>query len=264
MAPRPGTRPGALIPYAWAPGWNSPQSWNKFQDEVGGHLQGGDPGIRLIEPAGGGAAMRYADGIPGRIRRARRRVAGAAARAYLRKRRAFRTRRAARGSHSGRLRRAPSRRCRRPRRPTRIRLLEVSLPGETVFLPLRRRSDLPRGTVGLAVGVPGAPWFAAGASVKLGKGSAHVSGWTLPLTAVLIAAVEVAGAAARLGDRRCHADLGRATLACAVAGPLRPQPRRALRPSASDGGHDQDLLQGRLGARLRGSSGVSARARCWP
>ena len=44
--------PGPLIPFAWAPGWNSPQAWNKFQDEVGGHLRAGDPGIRLLEPAG--------------------------------------------------------------------------------------------------------------------------------------------------------------------------------------------------------------------
>ncbi len=40
------------IPFAWAPGWNSPQAWNKFQDEVGGHLRAGDPGVRLIEPQG--------------------------------------------------------------------------------------------------------------------------------------------------------------------------------------------------------------------
>jgi len=44
--------PGPLIPFAWAPGWNSPQAWNKFQDEVGGHLRAGDPGKRLIEPKG--------------------------------------------------------------------------------------------------------------------------------------------------------------------------------------------------------------------
>ncbi|UDG81657.1 NADH-quinone oxidoreductase subunit G [Candidatus Profftia lariciata] len=36
------------IPFAWAPGWNSPQAWNKFQDKIGGHLRYGDPGIRLI------------------------------------------------------------------------------------------------------------------------------------------------------------------------------------------------------------------------
>ncbi|MEX6503723.1 NADH-quinone oxidoreductase subunit NuoG [Pseudomonas zhanjiangensis] len=40
------------VPFAWSPGWNSPQSWNKFQDEVGGHLRAGDPGVRLIEPQG--------------------------------------------------------------------------------------------------------------------------------------------------------------------------------------------------------------------
>ncbi|MEK1904673.1 MAG: molybdopterin-dependent oxidoreductase, partial [Pseudomonas sp.] len=40
------------IPFAWSPGWNSPQAWNKFQDEVGGHLRAGDPGVRLIEAKG--------------------------------------------------------------------------------------------------------------------------------------------------------------------------------------------------------------------
>ncbi|MBK7167914.1 MAG: NADH-quinone oxidoreductase subunit NuoG [Gammaproteobacteria bacterium] len=44
--------PGALIPFAWTPGWNSPQAWNKFQDEVGGRLSAGDPGKRLIEADG--------------------------------------------------------------------------------------------------------------------------------------------------------------------------------------------------------------------
>jgi len=37
------------VPFAWSPGWNSPQAWNKFQDEVGGHLRAGDPGIRLLD-----------------------------------------------------------------------------------------------------------------------------------------------------------------------------------------------------------------------
>ncbi|MFP3036513.1 MAG: NADH-quinone oxidoreductase subunit NuoG [Arsenophonus sp.] len=36
------------IPFAWYPGWNSPQAWNKFQDEVAGQLRFGDPGIRLF------------------------------------------------------------------------------------------------------------------------------------------------------------------------------------------------------------------------
>ena len=45
-----GAPPSALISRFWSPGWNSPQAINKFQIEVGGHLHGGDPGRRLIEP----------------------------------------------------------------------------------------------------------------------------------------------------------------------------------------------------------------------
>jgi len=41
--------PSALVPFAWSAGWNSPQAWNKFQDNVGGHLKGGDSGVRLFD-----------------------------------------------------------------------------------------------------------------------------------------------------------------------------------------------------------------------
>ena len=46
-----GQPPAPLISRYWSPGWNSVQSLNKFQQEIGGHLRGGDPGKRLIEPA---------------------------------------------------------------------------------------------------------------------------------------------------------------------------------------------------------------------
>lgn len=39
----------AMIPFAWAAGWNSPQAWNKYQDKIGGSLKQGDPGIRLFD-----------------------------------------------------------------------------------------------------------------------------------------------------------------------------------------------------------------------
>jgi NADH-quinone oxidoreductase subunit G len=42
--------PAPLIPMFWYPSWNSPQAVNKFQAEIGGHLKGGDPGVRLIQP----------------------------------------------------------------------------------------------------------------------------------------------------------------------------------------------------------------------
>jgi NADH-quinone oxidoreductase subunit G len=41
--------PAALIPMVWYPSWNSPQAVNKFQDEIGGALKGGDPGVRLLQ-----------------------------------------------------------------------------------------------------------------------------------------------------------------------------------------------------------------------
>lgn len=46
-----GEPPSTMIPFFWSPGWNSVQSINKYQQEVGGALRGGDPGIRLFEPA---------------------------------------------------------------------------------------------------------------------------------------------------------------------------------------------------------------------
>ena len=45
-----GLPPAPLIPRYWSGGWNSVQALNKFQQEVGGPLRGGDPGLRLIEP----------------------------------------------------------------------------------------------------------------------------------------------------------------------------------------------------------------------
>ena len=47
----------ALIPYVWAPGWNSNQAVTRFQQEVGGPLRGGDPGLRLIRPSARAAAI---------------------------------------------------------------------------------------------------------------------------------------------------------------------------------------------------------------
>ncbi|WP_168015738.1 NADH-quinone oxidoreductase subunit NuoG [Halomonas salinarum] len=55
-------RPREEVAFAWAPGWNSPQAWNKFTDEVGGHLRAGDPGVRLLIPRPG--HYRYADATP--------------------------------------------------------------------------------------------------------------------------------------------------------------------------------------------------------
>jgi NADH-quinone oxidoreductase subunit G len=57
-----GKAPSPLVSRFWSPGWNSVQSLNKFQDEVGGHMRGGDSGRRLIEPSQDTA--RYYNEIP--------------------------------------------------------------------------------------------------------------------------------------------------------------------------------------------------------
>ncbi len=60
----PAAAPPPLLPFSWAPGWNSnQQSAPKFQSEVNGPLRGGDPGVRLIEPEANAKAP-YFNGIP--------------------------------------------------------------------------------------------------------------------------------------------------------------------------------------------------------
>ncbi len=49
MEGAPIERPPALNALVWSPGWNSNEAINKFQDEIGGHLRGGDPGIHLVQ-----------------------------------------------------------------------------------------------------------------------------------------------------------------------------------------------------------------------
>jgi NADH-quinone oxidoreductase subunit G len=49
--------PAATVPRFWSPGWNSIQALNKYQEEINGPLRGGPAGVRLIEPAAGGAVF---------------------------------------------------------------------------------------------------------------------------------------------------------------------------------------------------------------
>lgn len=58
-----GMPPSSMIPFFWSPGWNSVQSVNKYQQEIGGALKGGDPGIRLLEPVAD-KTIKYFEGIP--------------------------------------------------------------------------------------------------------------------------------------------------------------------------------------------------------
>jgi NADH-quinone oxidoreductase subunit G len=57
-----GDPPAGMIPRYWAPGWNSAQALNKFQDEIAGPLRQATEDVRVIEP--GGAAGRYYGEVP--------------------------------------------------------------------------------------------------------------------------------------------------------------------------------------------------------
>jgi NADH-quinone oxidoreductase subunit G len=46
-----GAPPAASIARYWAPGWNSVQALNRFQEEIAGPLRGGEPGRRIFERA---------------------------------------------------------------------------------------------------------------------------------------------------------------------------------------------------------------------
>lgn len=58
-----GKPPSSMIPFFWSPGWNSVQSINKYQEEIGGSLRGDDPGLRLLEPSPG-AQPKYFTDVP--------------------------------------------------------------------------------------------------------------------------------------------------------------------------------------------------------
>ncbi|WP_438383860.1 NADH-quinone oxidoreductase subunit NuoG [Asaia sp. BMEF1] len=55
--------PGTLVPFYQVPGWNSEQALNRFQQEIGGKMRGGDSGVRLVEGAEG-AGHGYAMDVP--------------------------------------------------------------------------------------------------------------------------------------------------------------------------------------------------------
>ena len=48
----PENPPSSLVPFYWSPGWNSVQALYKYQDEPGGSMKGGDPGVKVINKQG--------------------------------------------------------------------------------------------------------------------------------------------------------------------------------------------------------------------
>ncbi|WP_336796961.1 NADH-quinone oxidoreductase subunit NuoG [Erwinia aphidicola] len=159
-------QPGAArsqIPFAWAPGWNSPQAWNKFQAEVGGHLRNGDPGVRLIEA--GESQLGWFENVPAAFsgRAESWRVAP-----YFH---LF-------GSEEM-TQRAPVIQQRMPEAYVMVNpddaaklgvnagaAVEFNCHGEVLRLPVRFSSNLQAGQVGLPIGLPGVPPFLAGSDIE--------------------------------------------------------------------------------------------------
>ncbi|MDM4771353.1 NADH-quinone oxidoreductase subunit NuoG [Solimonas sp. SE-A11] len=160
-------RPPELLPFAWAPGWNSPQAWNKFQAEVGGSLRGGDSGVHLFKA--GASRPAYYAAVPA----------------------AFKPNGALRveplyqhfGSEELSSRAAPI----QERIPAtyaalnvgdaarlgvnHAELVSITLDGQTFSLPARVRPDLPAGVLGLPVGLAGVPPLKAGSAATVAKGA---------------------------------------------------------------------------------------------
>ncbi|WP_261440533.1 NADH-quinone oxidoreductase subunit NuoG [Serratia proteamaculans] len=150
------------IPFAWAPGWNSPQAWNKFQAEVGGKLRHGDPGVRLIEAGEG--KLGYFTNVPAAFGQQQGwRVAPyyhlfgsdeMSQRSGVIQQRmpdayvmVNPTDAAALGVNAG-------------------ALVEFSCAGQTLRLPVRLSETLTQGQVGLPLGLPGIPPVLVGATVE--------------------------------------------------------------------------------------------------
>ncbi|MDO6405118.1 NADH-quinone oxidoreductase subunit NuoG [Pantoea phytobeneficialis] len=157
-------QPGAArsqIPFAWAPGWNSPQAWNKFQAEVGGKLRNGDPGVRLFEATEG--ALPWFSAIPDSF------VSGSQWRVapYYQ---LFGSEEMTQRSPVFQKRMAPATLVINPADAEKLGVnngaaVELVCAGETLRLPVRFSSALQAGQVGLPLGMPGVPPFLSGAQI---------------------------------------------------------------------------------------------------
>lgn len=151
--------PRQQVPFAWSPGWNSPQAWNKFQDEVGGHLRHGDPGVRLIEPDDSGLEW-FA--VPRRQESTGWQVAPL--------HRLFGSEELSQRSAVFRKRMTPAVAVLHPASAATLGVnagawLAVECGGETLTLPVAFSEHLPVGLVGLPLGMPGIPEYLSGATI---------------------------------------------------------------------------------------------------
>jgi NADH-quinone oxidoreductase subunit G len=150
-----GEPPSSIIPFFWSPGWNSIQSVHKYQEEVGGHLHHGDPGIRLIYPST--AATHYYSEVPEDFKPLQNHlflvplyhIFGSEELSIL---------------SPGIAERAPDPYvaiCTEDARELQLeagRTLEFTVNKQTFRLPVKINDDITTGTAGLPLGLPGVPY----------------------------------------------------------------------------------------------------------
>ncbi|MBU9865905.1 MULTISPECIES: NADH-quinone oxidoreductase subunit NuoG [Rahnella] len=151
------------VPFAWAPGWNSPQAWNKFQSEVGGSLRHGDPGVRLIEAGEG--TLDYFTTIPAAFT-AQRDNWRVAPYYHL-----FGSEEMTQRSKVIQQRMPQAYVMVNPADAAQLGVnagsqVEFTCAGQTLKLPVRLSETLSQGQVGLPLGLPGIPPVLVGATVE--------------------------------------------------------------------------------------------------
>lgn len=151
------------IPFAWAPGWNSPQAWNKFQAEVGGHLRFGDPGVRLFDQYKQ-QNVKWFTAIPSAFQSGQQfQVAPLW--------RLFGSEELSQRSAVMQQRMSKAEVVLNPQDANRLgiaegHVLQINCCGVEIILPVRYSQDLSQGLVGLPVGMPGIPPYLSGATVE--------------------------------------------------------------------------------------------------
>lgn len=154
--------PRREIPFAWAPGWNSPQSWNKFQVEPGGALRHGDPGVLMFNAMPGQPAWYQPRSVQDKGR-----VGWQVAPCY----RLFGSEELSQCSPKFQQRMAAATLLLNAADANALgvsegTLMELICLGEVITLRLAIAPTLATGLVGLPLGMPGVPLFLAGARIE--------------------------------------------------------------------------------------------------
>ena len=189
-------KPPATIPIFWAPRWNSGQSLNKFQQEIGAELRGGDPGVLLFsnpsfrrKPESSASGMEALEKTldPGFRRddealmdqspdpsspRKRGSMRGDATLVAVHLHHIFASEELSQRSAPIRERAGAVHLRLHPDTAHALNIAEAEsvrlmLGEEACELPLQLDSSLPIGVAGIPVGAPGMPYFDSGAAVRV-------------------------------------------------------------------------------------------------